>query len=119
MTRQIIAHFRPARVHWSTLAFLLGFTILLIGISYYSLIPGLEAAKDATTPEKRSLVAWYRLLLAVILFILLAGLLMTFRIGRFFFPRPTPPRTQTTYVDAWAESGKRIQIPPDETVSDK
>ena len=53
-----------------------------------------------------------RLLLSVILVILLAGVLLTFRIGRLFFPRARPPRTSTTYVDAWSESAKRMQTPP-------
>jgi hypothetical protein len=54
------------------------------------------------------------LVLAILLFILIAGMMLTFRIGRLFFPRQTPPRTQTKYVDAWAESAKRMPVPPDE-----
>jgi len=107
---------RPAAgIHWSTLAFLVVFTVVLIGISYYVLIPGLEAvSRDGVTPqEKRSLVAWYRLLLCVLLFILFAGIVLTFRFGRFFFPRPTEPRTPTVYTDAWAESAKRMKVPPE------
>jgi hypothetical protein len=57
-------------------------------------------------------VAWYRLLLFVLLFVLFAGTLLSLRIGRFFFPRPVPKRTETKYVDAWAESAKRVQVPP-------
>jgi len=85
---------------------------MLVIIVSYTLVPGMEAAKDATAEEKRTLVAWYRLLLAVILFILLAGLMITFRFGRLFFPRPTAPRSKTEYVDAWTESARRMEVPP-------
>ena len=64
--------------------------------------------------EKRRLVAYYRLLLMVVLFILFAGLVLTVRFGRFFFPRERPARIQTPYVDAWAESAKRVEVPRDE-----
>ena len=107
---------RSGKIHWSLLAFLLGFTILMIAISYYTLIPGMQAATQPgiTDDEKRRLVAWYRLLLTVVLFILFAGLVLTFRFGRLFFPRPIPPRTKTEYVDAWSESAKRMSVPPDD-----
>ena len=107
---------RSARIHWSALVFLLVFTAVLIGVVYFALIPGMEAASrpGISDEEKRRLVAYYRLLLMVILFILFAGLVLTVRFGRFFFPRKTAPRTQTPYVDVWAESAKRVQVPPDE-----
>jgi hypothetical protein len=104
-----------AGIHWSTLAFLVVFTGLVIAVFYYTLVPGMQAASDPqiTPIEKRSLAAWYRLLLFVLLFILFAGIVLTFRFGRFFFPRPTEPRRPTTYTDAWAESAKRMQVPPE------
>lgn len=103
-------------IRWSALVFLVVFTLLLIAVVSYVLVPGFEAIKDPklTPEEKRSLQAWYRLLMFVLLFILFAGLVLTFRFGRLFFPRPTPPRTRTQYVDAWAESGRRAQVPPEE-----
>jgi hypothetical protein len=110
-------HVRSAgAIRWSTLVFLVVFTVLLIVVTSYVLIPGLEAIQDPklTPEEKRSLQAWYRLLLFVLLFILFAGVVLTYRFGRLFFPRPTTPRTQTQYVDAWAESARRIQVPPDD-----
>jgi hypothetical protein len=97
-------------VRWSALIFLAVFSVLVIIVAYYTIAPGMEAARDATAQEKRTLVAWYRLLLAVLLFILFAGLVITFRFGRLFFPRPSAPRVKTQYVDAWAESAKRINI---------
>ena len=102
---------RRGAIRWQALVFLIGFTVLLVGILAYVLAPGLEAARHATDNEKRSLVAWYRLLLAVLLLILFSGLMLTFRVGRFFFPRPTGPRTRTRYVDAWAESARRMEVP--------
>jgi hypothetical protein len=101
-------------VRWSAFVFLVVFTLLLIGVTSYVLVPGFEAVQDKalTDPEKHRLVAWYRLLLAVMLFILIAGLALTFRFGRLFFPRPTTPRTATQYVDVWAESAKRVEVPP-------
>ena len=105
------------RFPWATLAFLAGFAVLLIFISNWYLLPALEAARDATQEEKKGLTAHARLLLAIVLFILFAGLVLTFRVGRFFFPRTPAVRTgPTQYTDAWAESGRRIDFksPPDE-----
>ena len=103
------------------MVFLVVFTVLLIGVASYVLVPGFEAIqdKDLTPQEKRSLQAWYRLLMFVLLFILFAGLVLTFRFGRLFFPRPAAPRTKTQYVDAWAESARRMSVPPREDEQDK
>jgi hypothetical protein len=101
---------RHGAIQWAALVFLAVFSILVVVVAYYTLIPGIEAARDASPHEKRTLVAWYRLLLAVLLFILFAGLVITFRFGRLFFPRPSSPRVKTQYVDAWAESAKRINV---------
>ena len=103
---------RLAAIRWSALVFLLLFSIFVIVIAYYTVIPGMEAAKDASPQEKRTLVAWYRLLLFVLLFILFAGMVITFRFGRLFFPRAGSQRIKTEYVDAWAESAKRVEVPP-------
>ena len=106
---------RSGRIYWAVLAFLIAFGILLVCVVSYYLVPAMDAAHGptVTVKEKRTLMAVSRLMLAVVLFVLFAGLLLTFRIGRFFFPRKSPPRTHTEYVDAWAEAGKRMQ-PPDE-----
>ena len=105
---------RSGRIHWATFVFLIVFTILVIVVARYTLVPGLDAvSRQPTTQESRTLVAWYRLLLFVLLFILFAGIVLTFRFGRLFFPRPTEPRSKTQYTDAWAESGRRMQVPPE------
>lgn len=103
---------RPGRIYWPTLAFLVGFAVLIYVISDWYLLPALDAARGANTEEKKTLAAYSRLLLALVLVILVCGILLTFRFGRFFLPRRREPRTATKYVDAWAESAKRVQVPP-------
>ena len=48
----------------------------------------------------------------MLLFILFAGVVLTFRFGRLLLSRSSDAPTKTEYVDAWAESGKRVQVPP-------
>ena len=105
---------RPSsgRTYVAVVVYLLCFTVLLIVISKMYLLPAMEASRDATPQEKKQLAAFARLMLAVVLFVLFAGLLITFRIGRFFIPRPLASRKKTEYVDAWAESGRRMATPP-------
>ncbi len=99
---------RAGRTAVAVLAFLLLFAILLVSVSNFYLLPAMSAAKNATPDEKRRLMAFSRLLLMLVLFILFVGLVMTFRVGRFFFPRATGPRVRTKYVDVWAEAGQRL-----------
>jgi formate hydrogenlyase subunit 3/multisubunit Na+/H+ antiporter MnhD subunit len=94
---------------------MVGFAILIAFISRWYLIPAMEAAQNATGVEKRQLVAHSRLLLAVVLFILVAGILLTFRFGRYFVPRAGEKARPTEYPDAWAESAKRVSVPPRES----
>jgi hypothetical protein len=108
-----LSRHRRGRVHWSAIAFLLIFTVVALAVAYYAMRPAAEAAQQAPETVKRHIVAWFRLLLAVLLFILIAGLLLTFRFGRLFFPRASGPRVKTQYVDAWAESAKRLRVPPE------
>src|SRR6476660_8436350 len=99
-------------IHWSVLAFLLTFTLLLLILFWYFLLPAADAARGATPHEKATLRAVSALLLAVVLFVLFVGLLLTLRAGRFFSRTPPAKPAKTQYVDAWAESGKRLQVPP-------
>jgi hypothetical protein len=107
---------RPGRAHWAVLIFLAAFAVGIVFLSIYYLLPALDAFLQADRTGdvrgKMAIRATSALLLSIILIILLAGLLLTFRIGRLFFPRQSPPRTKTKYVDIWAESGKRLQTPP-------
>jgi hypothetical protein len=103
------------RIPWGVLIFMLAFAVLIAIVSRYYLIPAMLAAKDATVREKRLLTAVSRLLLVVILFVVGVGIVLTFRVSRFFFPRQGQVlRTKTTYVDAWAESGKRMEPPAED-----
>ena len=105
---------RHGRVHWAAIAFLVVFAAVALSIAYYAMQPVAQATQHASDDEKRRIVAWFRLLLAILLFILIAGLLLTFRFGRLFFPRASSPRVKTQYVDAWAESAKRVRVPPED-----
>ncbi len=105
--------FRAGRTPWAVLLFLVGFAALIAFVSYDYLIPALRAQARATPDQRRHLAAQSWLLMSLVLVILLIGLMITFRIGRFFFPRSAPPPAKTKYVDAWAESGKRLAVPDD------
>ena len=96
------------------LTFLILFVVLLLFVSRYYLFPALEAARGASEPQKRVLSASASLILALVLFVLLAMLLLIFRIGRFFRPADRTPVKPTRYVDAWEESGRRMKTPEKE-----
>ena len=72
------------RTFWATLAFLLAFVALLLLIARYFMQPAVQAAHVATAPERRQLSAVSILLLAILLTMLIVGLLLTFRVHRFF-----------------------------------
>jgi hypothetical protein len=105
---------RGGRSYFRVVAFLLGFAAILVVVCFYYLFPAMEAAQQGTPRDRKTLSAVSWLVLAVVLFVLIVLLLLSFRISRFFFPRASPPRSRTTYVDAWSESGKRMRTPPEE-----
>jgi hypothetical protein len=111
MPRRRRPTFRAGRSYWAVLLFFVGFAALITVVSFYYLLPAMDAALDATPKQRRGLAAYSWLLMALVLFIVFVGLMMTFRFGRFFLPRSTPPPSKTKYVDAWAESAKRISVP--------
>jgi len=96
---------------WAILAFFGGFLAILLLVLNRYLIPAIDASKHASFDEKRFLQATSALLLGILLVFLVAGIMLLFRIGRFFFPRARPPRTRTPYVDIWSEAGKRMKTP--------
>jgi hypothetical protein len=77
------------RVFWATTAYLLSFAAFLLLIAKYYMQPAVVAAHVATAPERQKLSAISILLLAIILVMLCVGLMLTFRVHRFFFPRGT------------------------------
>jgi Ca2+/H+ antiporter len=93
----------------AVLSFLLLFTILLVLVNHYYVIPGIEAQKHMDHAGRRKLAANAMLVMILMLTLLVVGLLITFRISRFFFPRPMSPRTRTKVIDAWMEAGKRME----------
>jgi hypothetical protein len=106
----------PGRMLLRAVVFLIVFAIVLLLVVQIYLLPAMQAAKGVDDPKQRQeLSAIATLILCVVLFVLFAGLVLTFRIGRFFFPRPPTARTKPTeYVDAWAEAGRRATAAPEE-----
>lgn len=104
--------FRSGRTLLAVLIYLVGFAVLLLIVTRLYLMPTLIAEHRAgVTPEQRRiLVAHSRMVMVLLLLVLLLGLLLTFRIGRFFFPRQTEPRKPTKYIDAWEEAGRRLKL---------
>ena len=96
------------------IAFMLGFAALIIFVAHYYLYPAMEAAGQATPQQKKLLAAHAWLLMALILFIILVGLILIFRVGRFFIPRSTTRAKPTNYPDAWAESARRVKVDEEE-----
>ena len=95
-------------------AFLFSFGALLIFVCHFYLFPAMEAWARGTPQQRKLLSADALLLMALVLFILLVGLILTFRISRFFLPHRRPPLKPTRYPDAWAESARRIEVPDEE-----
>lgn len=106
--------FRFSRSLWAFLGFLGGATLILYFTVDRFLIPALQLSHNLDTPARKQLAAISSLVLAVVLVCLLAGLILTVRPARFFFPRKPPTRSPTTYTDAWSESARRMQTPPEE-----
>ena len=116
MGKQISSTFVPARRRGRTILAVLTYMVLsgamILGVWLYYLVPALSAFTTAT-PDGRKRLGAYALLLMVVMLLLVGFLLVvTFRVSRFFFPRPRSPRTRTSYIDAWEESGRRLQTPP-------
>jgi hypothetical protein len=110
MTRIQNRRRRSGRSAAAVLIYLVGFATLLFFVSHYYLIPALQAMSTANPMERKLLSAHARLMLALVLFVLFSGLILTFRIGRFFRPRSTRRAAPTEYVDAWKESGRRLKM---------
>ena len=106
------AHQRLRRSLWATLALALGFAVLISFVARYFLIPAMEAARHANPAERRTLSAYALLLMAIVLMMVLVGIILTFRVRRFFLPKIS--HEPTKYVDAWAESGRRLEDLPEE-----
>lgn len=98
---------------WRFVAFLALFCILLGVVTKLYLLRALADFKVADERGRRILAVHALLILSLFLVILGCSMLMIFRMGRYFFPTRRPPEPKTKYTDAWAESGKRMQTPPE------
>ena len=112
---------RAGRTIFAVLCFLTLFMIIVLLVSKFYIEPSMEVASHLNRndpqqlKERHAIAAHGMLVMMLLLTLLVIGLLMTFRISRFFFPRPTVPRTRTRVIDAWAEAGKRLEHAGDET----
>jgi hypothetical protein len=106
------------RTYAGVIAYLAIFVLLLLLMLHYVFQPVAAAANGADREQRHRLGAIAWLMLSVTLVYLLAGAILVFRIGRFFFPQPLRPRTHTPHIDIWAEAGKRT-LPPDDTPPDE
>ena len=96
------------------IAFLMGSAVLIIFVSRYYLYPAMQAAGNASPKDRKLLSAHASLLLALLLFMLLVGLILTFKVGQFFQPRKRQRQKPTNYPDAWSESARRLEVPPED-----
>lgn len=104
------AHYRLfTRALWTMVAFLLGFVALLVFVSRHYLMPALEAYSNADPDGRQQLAAVSALMLAILLITIIIGLLLAFRVRRFFKVEPGARAEPTKYVDAWKEAGKRVE----------
>lgn len=110
---------RRGHSRWTVLGFLAGAVIILLLVAHQYLLPAIRASHNLDERGRKQLAAVSILVLAVVLVMLVVGLILTIRPGRFFLPRKPAPRMRTSYVDAWEESGRRMDTPPaDQTDGD-
>lgn len=100
---------RVGRIYWAMAAYLGGFVILIGLLVRYFILPGLAVLNDPATSEaqRNRLGAVAALLMVLVLILLLVGLVLVFRVRRYFHEHSSR-RQQTVCVDAWAESANRV-----------
>jgi hypothetical protein len=96
---------------WAFVGFLALFYLLLMLVSKIYLLRALTDFKGADERGRRLIAVHAMLLMSAVLVILGLSWMLIFRIGRYFFPNPKPPRVKTKYVNAWEEAGKRMKTP--------
>lgn len=105
------ANSHSGRIIIAVTVYLVGFTLLLLAVSHFYLIPAYKAFAAGNPAQQKALSITAALVLTLILFILLAGLLLSFRVGRFFWRKTSHRPAPTKYTDAWKESGRRMELP--------
>ena len=106
--------YRSARSFVPLLIYLSAFTILLILVCRYYLIPAMQLAKTATPQQRRVLAADAQLLLTVLLIGLLGLLMLALRSAKYTRRGTGAKHKPTSYPDAWSESARRMKTPPEE-----
>ena len=91
--------------------FLSLFCLLLLMVTKLYLLRALNDFNGADERGRRLIALHALLLMSAVLVILGLSWMLIFRIGRYFFPNPKPPRVKTKYVNAWEEAGKRMKTP--------
>lgn len=115
--RQDASQSRPARGYAGVVVLLVGFTLLFMAVCNWYLLPALAADAQAAPARQHALASAHaRIALCVILSLLtlLVGLILIVRARRLVFPPNRLPRKPTKYVDAWAESARRMETPPED-----
>jgi predicted MFS family arabinose efflux permease len=102
---------RLGRSIWPIVFFLLGFEAMLILITHQYLLPAYDAAAHADQAGRHQLDAVSSLLLMVVLTIIVVGVILVFRVRRYFKTDHDTRAKPTEYSDAWAESGRRSPPP--------
>ncbi|HEX4055554.1 MAG TPA: hypothetical protein VHX86_14915 [Tepidisphaeraceae bacterium] len=102
---------RAGKSVWGFVGFLGLFCILLVLVTKVYLLRALTDFNGADEKARKIIALHALLMMSLLLVILGLSLLLIFRIGRYFFPRRTEPRTKTQYTDAWTEAGKRMKTP--------
>jgi len=112
-----IAHLRRLRrALWTPILFLSLFLAAVAAIAVYWVLPMVRAAQNGTPADRQRAVAYGVLVLILLLFLLLVGLLASFRFSTWaFFSNQRKP---TQYVDIWKEAGKRAKTPDAEELEE-
>jgi uncharacterized membrane protein YbhN (UPF0104 family) len=101
------------RAIWTPILFLSLFLALVALISVYWVAPMVEQARSGTPADRQRAVAYGTLVLILLLFLMLLGLVASFRFATRLLRRED--RKPTHYVDIWKEAGRRVRTPgPDE-----
>lgn len=110
---------RVGRAFTGIIVFLVASMVVVLVVAERFLLPAMRVSIGVDATGKKYLAALAMVVLAIVLVMLVLILVLVFRPSRYFLPRPWQPRTQTRYVDAWAESARRMETPPAEDEDDQ
>ena len=104
------------RTVWPFVGFGVLFVLLMVMVTHWFLLPALEAYNGTKDPKDHKILGAHALALMAILLVFLGlFLVLMFRVSRFFFAEEKRTETKTKYVDAWAESAKRMKMKDEES----